>query len=117
MIDRINGFFNSVKNIGLAIIVWAIIAFGLLEFGGCVYVNFFQGTPNALIDPPPIEKARYEVYVEANRRFLYSNDVTQVGSIVNLDGYWFLDGDKFRYNKLPLALDEIYFGNIEVTRR
>src|SRR3989304_5198712 len=117
MIDRINNFFNSAKNIGIAIIVWAMIAFVGLELGGCVYVNFFQHDPNAHIEPPAISKAQYEVYVKANRRLLYSNDVNQVGSIITLDGYYFLDGNKFRYNKLLLALDEKYFGDVEVTTR
>lgn len=112
-----NNFFNSAKNIGMAIIVWGIIAFGVLVFVGFVYVNFFQSDPNALIEPPSISKAQYEVYVKANRRLLYSNNVNQVGSIVTLTGYYFLDGDTFRYTKLPLALDETYFGDVEVTRR
>ena len=113
----ISNFFNSAKNIGMAIIVWGIIAFVALEIFGGVYVNFFQRDPGAPVEPPSISKAQYEVYIDANRRLLYSNKVDQAGSIITLNGYYYLDGDKYRYAKLPFVMDERYFGNIEVTKR
>lgn len=113
----LNNFFNSAKNIGLAIIVWAVIAFGAVELSGMVYVNFFQHDPNAPIEAPSVDKAQYEVYVKANRMFYYSNQVDRDGSVVTLTGYYFLDGSKFRYTKLTWPLDEKNFGPVEVTKR
>lgn len=114
---RMGDFLDRAKNLALAIILWAVIGVGVLELGGFIYVNFFQHDANAPINPPDVSKAQYEVYVKANNRVLFSNDVEQSGTIITLDGYYALVGDKFRYSKLPLTLDEKYFGDIEVIKR
>jgi len=113
----LSNFFNGAWNAGKAILIWGLIAFAVLELGGCVYVNFFQHDPNDPIDPPSVDRAQYEVYVKANNRYLYSDDVEQVGSVVTLKNYYALYGDNFRYVKATIELDEENFGDIEVTKR
>jgi hypothetical protein len=103
------------------ILLWGIILFAALELWGCSYVNWVQpwlaSNENVVASIPSIQKAEYEIYITANRRTLYSNNVIDTGGIVTMTGYYYLDGNKYRYNKMPLIMDEKYFGTISVTKR
>lgn len=115
--DRINYFFSSMKNIALAILLWGIIGFGILELGGCVYVNFIQKDPGAPVEAPSVEKAQYQAYVRANHQYYYSDNAKKDGGVIILKGFYSMADGKYRYNRSQLVLDEEYFGPIEFKRR
>jgi len=114
-------FIERAKNIAVMIIAWGIIIAGGFSLWGCAFVNWvdpwIHRNDNAVAEAPSIGKAEYEIFIKANRRTLYSDDVKESGSVVTLAGFYDIQGDSYTYNKAELVLDRKDFGVIEVKKR
>ena len=117
MVNRFAGF----RNLAQGIFFWAviiIIIFGVLWLilsGVANCTNF--GEP----EEPGINKAQYEVFIHANAKTLYTDDLDAVadGKYLSyvLHGYYEYFDDKFEYRDKDLLLEERYFGKISVNKR
>ena len=90
----------------IGIFVWLVFSF----IGNCT--NF--GIPTA----PDIDKAKYQVFIKANGRMLYTDEysISKPG-IYTLSGYYEFQDNKFKWHDDDLNLDEYYYGPIEITKR
>lgn len=88
------------------------IIFLLVGFGGCVYVNFFQGGESDVLPD-----TRYEIILHATNAVLYSNDAVDNGQTVTVDGYYELVDDRYQYRAATLKLERYYWGPITVRRK
>ena len=87
----------------------------LVYLGACVYANFLAG--DGTVKLPDVNKAQYAVQIQSTGQILLSDKVDHQGSVYTLYNYYEYNGKKFLYRKATLALDETYFGKIDVSKR
>lgn len=99
--------------LGLAIFIIAVIVI----YGGIViYGNFYEYDKNSF-NVPNVNNATYKAVIRNTGNTLYSDDGEKTGSIVVLNGYWELVGQKYKYRNDTAILDENIFGPIDFGRR
>lgn len=99
--------------IGVAVFIIAIIVI----YGGIViYGNFYEHDKNTY-NVPDANKATYKAIIRNSGNTLYSDEARKDGSIVVLNGYWELVGQKYKYRNSVSILDENIFGTIDLVKR
>jgi len=86
-------------------------------FGVCVYAAVKGPQIISGPQPPSVDKAPYSVTVESTGVTIYTEDISNAGSVYTLNGYWEMRGTQFIYRNVKLILDEDIFGTIKVRRR
>lgn len=86
-------------------------------YGVLIVVGNIQASTVTKYKHPDPEDAGYSIRIHNTGNTLYSNDVTQDGSVIILDGYWELVGEKYRAKDGIVELDQAIFGEIRVRRR
>ena len=107
---------SVLKKMILVLILLVILAV-IFGVGMSVWANFFRTPEGAIPDMPDIEKATYSVLIKNTGNLLLTSDYEHQGNIYILKGFWELVGQKWKYRKSQLVLDEAIFGKIEVERR
>lgn len=118
--DKINSFRDS-SNAWLSLllkfvlIVFAVV--GTVWIGLSVYANFQEYNIIEIKSEPSIEKAQYEFKIVTTGEVVLSGDFDSAASgdrqKYTLHGYYKIIGDKWKYIKSDLTLDENYFGKIQ----
>ena len=68
---------------------------------------------------PDSNKAEYSLRIRNTGNILLTDKLERQGDILLLDGFWQMNpkGDKFKYTKELISLDQSIFGPIDVTKR
>ena len=77
--------------------------------------NFVAG--DGKVSPPDAQTAAYAVQLRSTGQVLFTDKAVRSGSVVTIYNYYEYNGKKFLYRKATLALDETYFGKIDVSKR
>jgi len=116
---RIANQLNAWLSIVLKLIAVAVIIAAVLWFGLSVYGNIVEnrGT-NAIPEFPGISKAAYQVALTTTGQLLFTDDYDIVApGIYSINGYYYLSDGKWHWTKNILEIDEYYFGDIIIERR
>jgi len=103
---------KRIIQVGVILVIGFILVYG----GIVIYGNFFalNAAPYSM---PDSDKASHSITIKNTGNTLLSNNVEQIGSVVILDGYWELVGQKFKYRDDKLVLDRVVFGPVTVRAR
>lgn len=115
-LSRAESWTNIIKNVVIIAGIALAVFFGALS----IYANMTEGRPvdNSLPKPPAIDKAQWEVTIKNTGNILYTNSYLHPSdNLYILNGYWEIDGKKYKQHKNDLTLDETYFGDILVKKR
>lgn len=106
-------------------VVWKALGLVFLACAGLwfavsIYGNVADGKPTAP-GLPDISTASYSVKITTTGQTLLAEkyEILKAGDpqVFTLDGYYSLRGNKWRWNKSVLRLDEYYWGDIIIERR
>lgn len=102
------------KVIGGLIIICLVLIVGWV--GICIYANVtnFGETTYTMPDP---EKARYSLRIINTGNYILTSKLIQDGNTLTVDGFWQLEGKKFKHHDGQITLDKTIFGPIEVLKR
>jgi len=122
--DKINSFrdgTNAWLTVVLKLFALVAIILGIAWLGLSVYANFQEYNFIEIKNDVSIEKAQYEFKIGTTGEILLTEDFDSVKSGDRskyvLHGYYKIIGEKWKYNKSDLTLDENYFGRIDYQLR
>jgi hypothetical protein len=82
-----------------------MIVGSLVYVGACIYGNVKANPGTPQIQYPDSSKAGYEVVIVNTGRLILTDSVIRTGSIVKLNGYWELSGQKYIYRDRQFIID------------
>jgi len=96
-----------------------VVVGGLVWFGAGLYANITENNSTTeLPDFPDIAKAEYAVAFKATGNIILTDRYSKPSEgRYTLHGYWEARDGKYRYNDIDLTVDEVYFGDIIITKR
>lgn len=80
---------------------------GLAYCGACIYSNWFNR-------PAEVKSGWTEFYIVNSGDLVYTDDYEGINGNYILNGYWVLEGEKYKHYKIKLPLSEDDFGIIKV---
>lgn len=118
--NKINSFrdgTNAWLTVVLKLFALVAIILGIAWLGLSVYANFQEYNFIEIKNDVSVEKAQYEFRIVTTGEVLITDDFDSIVSgsreKYTLHGYYKIIGDKWKYSKSDLPLDENYFGPIE----
>ena len=118
--DKINSFRDGTSawlTVVLKLFALVAIILGIAWLGLSIYANFQEYNFIEIKNDVSVEKAQYEFKIVTTGEILLTEDFDSVASGERskfvLHGYYKIIGDKWKYSKSDLTLDENYFGPIE----
>lgn len=116
MIERINNFLSAVLKSILLVVVVIVCILAIPYIGVTIWGNITEHNNNN----PSMPKAKYLVKTVTGQQFLTNKYETLKATepqVIQLDGFYFMSGDKWEYSKNSVPLDEYYWGQIDIKRR
>lgn len=111
------GALNEWLSIILKIGIIVVVVIGSIWVGLSIWGNIAEAQSGAP-DMPDISKAEYIITLTATgQRFLTDSWESPAEGQYLINGYYELDGSKWRWRETDLLLNEFYFGDIKISRR